>query len=131
VLSDDTKRREYDEARSLFGSGLGGLGGYRPGSYAGGGCPGFDIGDLLNRAGGRPGLRRRAGRAVRRGRSTGRAPQRGTDVEADVTLSFADAVRGATVPLQLTTTGGCETCRGLGAPPAPPRDLRGSAAGRA
>ena len=32
VLSDETKRKEYDEARSLFGSG----GGYRPGSYAGG-----------------------------------------------------------------------------------------------
>ena len=28
VLSDDTKRREYDEARSLFGSGLGGLRGF-------------------------------------------------------------------------------------------------------
>jgi molecular chaperone DnaJ len=117
VLSDDTKRREYDEARSLFGSGLGGLGGYRPGSYAGGGVPGFDIGDLLNRAGGQTGFGDVLGGLFGGGRSTGRAPQRGADVEADVTLSFADAVRGATVPLQLTTTGPCGTCRGSGAAP--------------
>jgi molecular chaperone DnaJ len=38
-------------------------------------------------------------------------------VEADVTLSFADAVRGATVPLRLTTTGPCTTCGGSGAAP--------------
>ena len=118
VLSDDTKRREYDEARSLFSSGLGGLGGYRPGSYAGGGVPGFDIGDLLNRAGGQTGgFGDVLGGLFGGGRSPGRAPQRGTDVEADVTLSFADAVRGATVPLQLTTTGPCGTCRGSGAAP--------------
>ena len=116
VLSDDTKRREYDEARSLFGSGLGGFG--RSGSYAGGGVPGFDIGDLLSRAGGQTGgFGDVLGGLFGGGRSTGRAPQRGTDVEADVTLSFADAVRGATVPLQLTTTGRCTTCGGSGAAP--------------
>ncbi len=34
-----------------------------------------------------------------------------------MTLAFADAVRGATVPLQLTTTGPCGTCGGSGAAP--------------
>jgi molecular chaperone DnaJ len=116
VLSDDARRREYDEARSLFGGGLGGLG--RPGSYAGGGVPGFDIGDLLSRAGGQTGgFSDVLGGLFGGGRSTGRAPRRGTDVEADVTLSFADAVRGSTVPLQLTTTGPCTVCGGSGAAP--------------
>ena len=52
VLSDDTKRKEYDEARSLFGAGgfRGGFPGGRqqaPGGYS------FDLGDLLgDRAGG-------------------------------------------------------------------------------
>jgi molecular chaperone DnaJ len=114
VLSDEVKRREYDEARSLFGAG-----GYRAGSYGGGGVPGFDLGDLFARAGGQAGgfgdvL---GGIFGQRGGSAGRAPRRGADLEADVTLSFADAVRGATVPLRLTTTGPCGTCGGSGAAP--------------
>lgn len=113
VLSDATKRKEYDEARSLFGSG------YRPGAYAGGGVPGFDLGDLFARAGGGAtgGLGDVFGGLFGGGRSAGRAPRRGVDVEADVTLSFADAVRGATVPLRLTTTGPCTVCGGSGAAP--------------
>ena len=115
VLSDDTKRREYDEARSLFGSGaFRGAGG----GYPGGGVPGFDLGDLFARAGGQAGgLGDVFGGLFGGGRGAGRAPRRGADVEADVTLSFADAVRGATVPLRLTTTGPCDTCGGSGAAP--------------
>ena len=116
VLSDATKRREYDEARTLFGSG-----GYRPGSYAGGGVPGFDLGDLFARAGGQTGGIGDVFGGLfgggRGGTTAGRAPRRGTDVEADVTLSFLDALRGATVPLRLTTTGPCTTCGGSGAAP--------------
>jgi molecular chaperone DnaJ len=114
VLSDATKRKEYDEARSLFGGGLRG-----PGGYAGGGVPGFDLGDLFSRAGGQAagGFGDVLGGLFGAGRPAGRAPRRGADVEADVTLSFADAVRGATVPLRLTTTGPCGTCGGSGAAP--------------
>ncbi len=118
VLSDSAKRKEYDENRSLFGSG----GARRSaGSYAGGGVPGFDLGDLFGRAGsGQAGglgdvLGGFFGGA--RGGGGGRAPRRGADVEADVTLSFLEALRGVTVPLQLTTTGPCGTCGGSGAAP--------------
>src|SRR5690348_14279485 len=50
VLSDETKRREYDEARSLF------AGGFRPGggaSYPGGGGAGatFDMSDFFGGGG--------------------------------------------------------------------------------
>ena len=106
VLSVDTKRREYDEARSLFGRGPSrGGNGPAPGGFAGGG---FDLGDLLGGVGGLFG----GG-----GRSRGAGPKRGADVEATVTLSFLDALRGATVPLRLSTAGACETCRGSGAAP--------------
>jgi molecular chaperone DnaJ len=111
VLSDDTKRREYDEARTLFGSGM------RAGGYAGGGVPGFDLGDLFARAGGQTGGFGDVLGGLFGHRTAGRAPRRGADVEADVTLSFADAARGATVPLRLTTTGPCGVCGGSGAAP--------------
>jgi molecular chaperone DnaJ len=43
--------------------------------------------------------------------------RRGADVETTITLPFVDAVRGSTVPLRLSTTGACSTCRGSGAAP--------------
>ena len=49
VLSDDKKRAEYDEARTLFASGGGGFGrgGYgSPGGGAGGGAS-YDFGDVF------------------------------------------------------------------------------------
>jgi len=103
VLSDDTKRREYDEARSLFGSG--GSRGF-PG--------GFDVGDLFGR--GSNGVSDLFGGLFGGGRRPSQ-PRRGADIEATITLSFADAFRGATVPLRLATTGACGTCRGSGAAP--------------
>ena len=49
-----------------------------------------------------------------------------------MTLSFLDALRGATVPLRLTTTGPCTTCGGTGAAPGTsPEDLRRPATARA
>src|SRR3954463_13683221 len=53
VLSDDNRRREYDEARTLFGNGY--PGGYRGGPFrpgAGSGGMQFDLGDLFGGAGG-------------------------------------------------------------------------------
>src|SRR3954469_5099022 len=49
VLSDDKKRKEYDEMRSLFGSGA-----FRRGARTGGGG-GFDPSDLFTGGGGFPG----------------------------------------------------------------------------
>src|ERR1044072_1458038 len=42
VLGDPKKRKEYDEARALFGNG-----GFRPGRGGGGGNFNFDLGDLF------------------------------------------------------------------------------------
>src|SRR6202046_2522571 len=49
VLSDEKRRKEYDEARSLFGGG----GGRMAGSAGGGGGYGFGLGELFGGAGGR------------------------------------------------------------------------------
>jgi molecular chaperone DnaJ len=112
VLSDDNRRREYDEARTLFGAGNGYRGGpFRPGSAGGGGMQ-FDLGDLFS--GGAGGLGDLFG-GVFSGRRVG--PRRGADVESDVTIDFTDAVHGATVPVRLSSPQVCPTCHGNGAKP--------------
>jgi molecular chaperone DnaJ len=114
VLSDETKRREYDEARTLFGSG--GFRVPRGGAGGGNGVP-FDLSDLFGggaaAAGG--GIGDLFGN-IFRGRQ-GAAPRRGADVEAEVTLSFTDALSGVTLPIQLAGAGACPTCQGSGAKP--------------
>ncbi|WP_158879440.1 molecular chaperone DnaJ [Amycolatopsis anabasis] len=121
VLSDAGKRKEYDEARRLFGSG--GAGGF--GFPGGGGAGGFDLGDLFGQQagagqqGGFGGLgdilgglfgRRGGGAAANRA-------QRGSDVETDVRIDFTEAVKGATLPLRLSSPATCGTCGGNGAKP--------------
>ena len=120
VLSDPTKRKEYDELRRLgpmagaFGRGRGGFGG------AGGGGGNFtfttdDIGDLL---GGLFGRMRGDGPGGAAGRTSSSAgPQRGADLEAELHLSFNDAVNGVTTTVNVTSEATCGTCHGSGAAP--------------
>lgn len=117
VLSDKEKRKEYDEARSLFGSGLrfGRSGGPQPGTTpggfedlfrnAGGGAPG-GFGDVFGNLFGATGSSRRA---------SSRGPRRGADIEGSVTISFEQAIDGATVTMQTTSNEPCPSCRGTGA----------------
>jgi molecular chaperone DnaJ len=113
VLSDEKRRKEYDEARSLFG------GGFRvpTGSRPGGGGFNFDLGDLFGNAGDAAGgLGDLFGGVFNRGRTTTQARgRRGADVETETTLSFNDALDGTTVALRLTGEGPCPTCHGTGA----------------
>jgi molecular chaperone DnaJ len=118
VLSDDKRRKEYDEARALFGSG-----GFRlPGSArTGPGMGGFnfDLGDLFasGSGGGPGGLGDMLGGLFgqRRASTTSQQPRRGGDVETEATMSFSDAVEGVTLTLPLTTAEPCGDCAGTGA----------------
>ncbi len=114
VLSDDKRRAEYDEARSLFGSGgfRPGGGGFRSNGGFGGG-PSVNLDDLFGGADG--GLGDVLGGMF--GGQRRRAPRRGADVETEVTLDFVDAVHGVTVPLRLASPHACRTCHGSGARP--------------
>jgi molecular chaperone DnaJ len=108
VLGDPPKRKEYDEARRLGPGGLGGLGGF-------GGGPGTfrveDIGDLGDLLGG-------FGSVFGRGRrARGPGAQRGADLEAEVHLSFEDAVHGVTATVNVSGEARCSACSGSGAAP--------------
>ncbi|MHA6797120.1 molecular chaperone DnaJ [Pseudonocardia bannensis] len=131
VLSDDKKRREYDETRALFAggafSGGPGAGGF-PGGGFGTGAQSFDLGDLFARSGaagpgGAGGLGDLFGGLFgNRGgatgaRTTANRPQRGADVESELRIDFIDAVRGAEVQIRLSSPGRCDRCGGTGARP--------------
>jgi curved DNA-binding protein len=137
VLSDDNKRKRYDQ----FGhAGLSGDPGFDPaeayrqgarghtsGPRAGyrrwqpGGQPNvsvedFDLGqdsgfaDIFEQFFGQRGGHGAAGAAgAARGGRTRPAPARGEDIEYPVTLTFAQAARGMTLPLQISRDGKLET----------------------
>lgn len=119
VLGDAEKRKQYDEARRLFGSGLRTPGGFgtnfdfsdvfSTGQGGGGGGAGFGggLGDMLGNLFGR-----RSSNASTTGRS-----RRGADVETEIRIDFLEAVKGATVPLRLSSPSTCDTCHGSGARP--------------
>ena len=103
VLSDPKKKGEYDRIRQMVaagGFGPSGGGGARNvrvedvGDIFGGG--GIDLDDLLGGlfggGTGRGGFRR--------------APSRGSDLETTATIAFDDALKGATVELQVSPPGG-------------------------
>ncbi len=107
VLSDPSKRAEYDRLREAMAAGAG------PGGFPGGfrvenvGFDDeFDVDDLIRSVfGGRFGGFRRTGAPPR---------QRGRDVEAHVTLTFEEAVQGTERTLRLDIPTVCSTCGGAG-----------------
>lgn len=99
VLSDEKKRKEYDEGGSSFKfEGFDGFQGFQQG---GGG--GFDFSDIFgdifgSRAGGRQ-----------------QHYERGDDLIMQMELSLEDAFSGATRELTINRTGACDGCGGSGA----------------
>jgi molecular chaperone DnaJ len=105
VLGDADKRKEYDEVRRLGAAG--------PGfSRASADGFNFNIDDLSDLFGGIF----RSGSAGRRS-STGFGPRRGDDVEAELHLSFDDAIKGVVTTVNVTTRVVCHTCGGSGSRP--------------
>ncbi|MGH2865728.1 MAG: molecular chaperone DnaJ [Solirubrobacteraceae bacterium] len=105
VLGDPEKRKQYDRGSGAFagaaGPGFGGFGNFD-----------FDassMGDILSNLFG-------GSASGRRVRTKARA-ERGADLEAQVSISFEQAVAGAQVPLQVPMHASCPTCHGTGAKP--------------
>jgi len=105
ILSDPDKRKDYDRALANPFSQTG---------RGGSGQPGFDtagfgdiLSDLFGQARGRPG-----GGVPPRQRQ-----ERGRDLEAEVSISFEQAISGAEIPISVPTFERCATCNGTGAKP--------------
>jgi molecular chaperone DnaJ len=107
VLGDPDKRKQYDSGSGAFASGAGPGGGF--GGFGNFDFDGSSMGDILsNLFGGSA-----SGRRVR----TKPRAERGNDLEAQVSISFDQAVSGAQVPLQIPMHATCPTCHGTGAKP--------------
>ncbi|HEX2274583.1 MAG TPA: molecular chaperone DnaJ [Acidimicrobiales bacterium] len=112
VLSDPARRKEYDELRRLgpmaaggpFRGGGGAPGGGRTFTFSGDDLGGL-FGDLLGRF--------RGGGGAPRATSA----RRGEDIEAELHLSFLDAVHGVTTTVNVVSEAPCSTCSGSGAAP--------------
>lgn len=123
VVGDEEKRKEYDQLKSMIGSGgrFGGGSGF-PGGFrstqtdfniddlsdifggaagqAGDGGLGDILGGFFNRGGGAGGRNAR--------------PSRGADVETEITIDFREAAKGTTFPVELTGEAPCTDCHGSG-----------------
>ena len=117
VLSDEGKRREYDEMRqygATFGSGGFGAGG--PGGFGPGGASTVNLGDIFGDSGLGDVLGGLFGGAGA-GAGGGRRPVKGEDLSGRVTLSFRDAASGVETAISLRSEAACQTCHGSGAKP--------------
>ncbi len=115
VLSDDPKRKQYDQMRR-YGAFAGAAGGGPGGPFARGPAGGFSFENLgdIGGLGDLFGSIFEAGR--RRGRTRG-GPERGQNVEYAVEIPFRTAVRGGKLPISVPVTEECPTCKGTGARP--------------
>ncbi|HEV3473386.1 MAG TPA: DnaJ C-terminal domain-containing protein [Actinomycetota bacterium] len=88
ILTNDEKRKEYDQMRSFVEAGGERFFGFQPGGQ---GSVRVNVGDLFGDVGG--------GRGLFDDLFGFRAPMKGQDLETHATLSFDDAVHGTTVDI--------------------------------
>ena len=105
LLSDAEKRKAYD----AYGSANGRAGGPPTGGPQ---FQEFDLGDLGDIFGGLFG-----GGGARFGGRQRPQPERGSDLQTEVHVSFEDALRGIQVPVRAELETACSACGGSGAEP--------------
>lgn len=137
VLSDPEQRQKYDRMRKYggmgaFGAGQGGRRGAAAGRGAGGTRQQFSFEDLSDMGLGGLGdiFSSMFDRGGRRKQRTRTGPERGGDVEYEVTVPFRTAVRGGEVEVNVPVREECATCDGTGAAPGSSRETCSTCEGR-
>ncbi len=111
ILSDKSKRQQYDTFGSTGGQGAG-FGG------RGGGFEGFDFSGFSDGSGGFADIFESFfGGGGKRGGTRKSRSMRGNDIEASIKISFEDAVFGNTKELEITKYENCAHCKSSGAEP--------------
>ena len=112
VLSDPTKKKNYDTYGNENGPQFGGGGSYSGGGFGGfGNFGGFeDLGDIFSNifSGG-------FGSSRRSGARTANQPTQGADIQVKVKMTFEEAAFGCKKNINLTRSETCKTCAGTGA----------------
>ena len=112
TLSNAEQRKEYDQVRRMVDSG--GFSGYGgPGGFGGFGGQQVRVEDLSDLLGGLGGL----GDLFGFGSGSRAGPVRGSDVQADLTIPFDEAVKGLTTTVTVRGADTCSNCAGSGAEP--------------
>ena len=119
VLSDKSKRQQYDQFGQTFEGGRSGAG---QGGFGGQGFGGFDFSGFD--FGGQGGGFEFGGEGfddifsnIFGGSSRGRRRGRGADVQVDVEISFEEMVRGVEKEMKLYKRAVCDRCHGKGGEP--------------
>jgi molecular chaperone DnaJ len=130
VLSDEAKRKQYDQMRKFGGLGSFSGGGFRPGAPR----PGAGAGPTAGAAGAGGsfsfedldigGISDLFGSIFdfgkRKSGPTARGPQRGENIEYAVDIPFKLAARGGKITVNVPVTEACSVCSGTGAKPGTP-----------
>lgn len=121
VIGDPKKREQYDRYGSAFeqAQGQGGFGGFEGFRDFSNYTNGFninmdDLGDIFGGLGDMFGFSARGGQGRRGGHRT---QQRGRDIEAEIEISFMEAVFGLEKEIKLRKNVVCDKCKGNGAEP--------------
>ncbi len=106
VLSDADKKAKYDRFGHAgvdpnYGAGQGGFGGF-------GGGMDFDLGDIFSSFFG-------GGFGGTQHRSNPNAPQRGSDIQSGISISFEEAAKGCKKTIDIQRIEVCDECSGTGA----------------
>lgn len=111
VLSDKSKRQQYDQFGQAFNGSGGGAGGF------GGGAAGFEGFDFSGFAGGAGGFEDIFSDIFGGGRRGASSRDAGRDIQVDIEIDFMDVIKGVQKKINLYKSVFCDKCGGNGGEP--------------